>query len=289
MSGPADEARLFRAVDKPPIPPYSNTDVYTSSDDPGGSGMTTLDKASAIPLYYQLKVWLTQRIQDGTLAPGQQIPTEQELCTQFGLSRGTVRQALTELAADGHVYLVRGRGTYVSESVPERWSVSSMVSMSDILEQRGLAFERQVHELSPRAATPAIATALRVEPQTPLVYLKRLWLVEGEPLMVADSYLPEKLAGGLYRVDLNNQSLYQALESVCGVKVARVDRTLSVRLADEEERALLKLAAPAAVHMLEDRAFAGPCGHTENRPVEYSQTVIRGDKSRFELQSRRVE
>jgi GntR family transcriptional regulator len=269
MSGPADEARLFRAVDKPPIPPYSNTDVYTSSDDPGGSGMTTLDKASAIPLYYQLKVWLTQRIQDGTLAPGQQIPTEQELCTQFGLSRGTVRQALTELAADGHVYLVRGRGT--------------------ILEQRGLAFERQVHELSPRAATPAIATALRVEPQTPLVYLKRLWLVEGEPLMVADSYLPEKLAGGLYRVDLNNQSLYQALESVCGVKVARVDRTLSVRLADEEERALLKLAAPAAVHLLEDRAFAGPSGHTENRPVEYSQTVIRGDKSRFELQSRRVE
>jgi GntR family transcriptional regulator len=251
--------------------------------------MTTLDKASAIPLYYQLKVWLTQRIQDGTLAPGQQIPTEQELCTQFSLSRGTVRQALTELAAEGHVYLVRGRGTYVSESVPERWSVSSMVSMSDILEQRGLAFERQVHELSPQAATPAIATALRVEPQTPLVYLKRLWLVEGEPLMVAASYLPEKLAGGLYRVDLNNQSLYQALESVCGVKVARVDRTLSVRLADPKECLLLKLEPPAAVHLLEDRAFEGPSGPTENHPVEYSQTVIRGDKSRFELQSRRVE
>jgi len=244
-----------------------------------------LDRDSALPLYYQLKQWLVQRITSGALKPGDQIPTEQVLCEQFGLSRGTVRSALSELMTEGRLYLVRGRGTYVAQPTPQRWSLSSFVSISDALRQQGRNFERRVLDLLPIAAPPAAATALGLEPSNPVVYLKRLWLVEGQPFMIAVSYLPEKAASGLYGLDLTNRSLYQTLEKVCGLRVRRVDRALGVRLAEDSECALLNLASPSAVHFLEDLAYTDLEGPSAAKPVEYSQTILRGDKGRFEIQS----
>src|SRR3972149_1507102 len=141
--------------------------------------MATLDKASAIPLYFQLERWLIDRVADGELQPGHQIPSEQELCREFSLSRGTVRQALSELASEGHIYLVRGRGTFVAERIPDRWSLSSYVSISEALRQSGLAVERRVLMVGWASATPQVATALHIEPQAQVMRLKRLWLPRG--------------------------------------------------------------------------------------------------------------
>ena len=275
---------LVLGVDSSARIAYSNTDVYTSYPRPNVL-TAALDRDSALPLYYQLKQWLVQRIASGALSPGDQIPTEQVLCEQFGLSRGTVRSALSELMAEGRLYLVRGRGTYVAQPTTQRWSLGTFVSISDALRQRGRSFECRVLDLLPVAAPPAAATALGLEPSNPVVYLKRLWMVEGEPLILGISYFPEKVAGGLYGVDLTNRSLYQALEKVCGLRVRRVDRALGVRLAEDSECALLNLTSPSAVHFLEDLAYTELEGPLETKPVEYTQMIIRGDKGRFEIQS----
>ena len=247
-----------------------------------------LDRTSVLPLYYQLKQWLAQEIDSGALKPGDRVPTEQELCTRMGLSRGTVRAALSELIAEGRLYMVRGRGTYVSHPTPQLWSISSFVSISDALAQQGHTFERRVLDLLIITPPPQVATALRLGSGRQVIYLKRLWLTEGQPLMIAISYLPEKIAAGLMQVDLNNRPLYHTLEVVCGIRIRRVDRTLGVRLADESERALLNLVPPAPVYLLEDRAYEAVELPDEALPVEYSQTIIRGDKQRFEIQSIQV-
>lgn len=81
--------------------------------------MLGLDKRSSVPLYAQLKVWLTDKIESGEYKPGDKIPTELSLCDSLGLSRPTVRQAIAEMVAEGHLYIVKGKGTFVSEE-PER-------------------------------------------------------------------------------------------------------------------------------------------------------------------------
>ena len=68
-----------------------------------------------MPLYRQLEEILKQRIKNGELKPGDQIPTEYELCEDFGISRISVRQALAELANDGFLCRHQGRGTFVND------------------------------------------------------------------------------------------------------------------------------------------------------------------------------
>ena len=73
-----------------------------------------LDRSGPVPLYYQLKQWVSAHILSGDLVPGAQLPEDFELCQRLGVSRGVVRQAMTELCDEGLIDRQRGRGTFVS-------------------------------------------------------------------------------------------------------------------------------------------------------------------------------
>jgi multiple sugar transport system substrate-binding protein len=76
--------------------------------------MNAIDRSSAIPLYYQLKLYFKRQIEGGQLKPGDQLPTEAELCERLGVSRAPVRQAMAELARDGLIYRRAGAGSFVA-------------------------------------------------------------------------------------------------------------------------------------------------------------------------------
>ena len=75
---------------------------------------TSIERESPIPLYYQLKQLLVERIKHNELQPGDIFPTEEQLQKKYQLSRTTVRQALKELEIEGLISRHRGRGTFVS-------------------------------------------------------------------------------------------------------------------------------------------------------------------------------
>ena len=74
-----------------------------------------LDKTVPVPLYFQLKTLIAQEIADGSYPVGSLIPTENELSDMFGISRTTVRQAISELVQEGKLYRVKSKGTFVSK------------------------------------------------------------------------------------------------------------------------------------------------------------------------------
>ncbi len=76
--------------------------------------MAIIDRNSAIPIYYQLKQHLKSQIEAGELRPGDQLPTEAELCDQLSISRAPVRQAMAELAREGLIYRRAGAGSFVA-------------------------------------------------------------------------------------------------------------------------------------------------------------------------------
>jgi multiple sugar transport system substrate-binding protein len=77
--------------------------------------MFEIDKSVPIPLYYQLKELIKKKIESGEFKPGDRLPTEQELCEMFGISRTPVRQALTELTHEGILYRRPALGTFISD------------------------------------------------------------------------------------------------------------------------------------------------------------------------------
>lgn len=237
-----------------------------------------IDKNSSIPLYYQLKIWLKERINKGVYRPGDQIPTESDLCNQFNLSRGPVRQALKELINDGRLYLVRGMGTYVAEKATENWQVVTAVSFSEGLQQMGVSFTTKVLAKKTINAEPYVATKLKIVPNSNVIFLKRLRYLEGEPAILMVSFLIEKLVSNIIDIDFTNKSLYQVLDSACNVKIAAQDRTMYIGSANEEEARLLNIPKASAIQRFEDLAY-----DSRGVLVEYSNTAFRGDKSRFHL------
>jgi ABC-type glycerol-3-phosphate transport system substrate-binding protein len=112
-----------------------------------------IDRSVPIPAYYQLKQLLKEQIQQGQLKPGDQVPTEGELCARYRLSRTPVRQALLELTAEGLLVRTPGRGTFVRrpDSAPETTTLRALVSderWRDLLDQAVAGWNR-THPQSP--------------------------------------------------------------------------------------------------------------------------------------------
>ena len=89
----------------------------------------TLERSSVIPLYYQLQEILIEQIDSGMLKPTDPIPSENELCRMYGVSKNTVLQAIQSLVNKRLVYRVRGKGTFVADS-KIRQSITSFLGYS---------------------------------------------------------------------------------------------------------------------------------------------------------------
>ena len=112
--------------------------------------MANIDRNSPIPIYHQLKTMIQEQVESGKWRPGDCIPTEQELCQLYDISRSPVRQALKELAYDGLLIRRPGLGTFVSEKIAVAPSpdtpiqmLSSNPSWSDVLDRSSHAWNME--------------------------------------------------------------------------------------------------------------------------------------------------
>src|SRR5262245_60949211 len=154
-----------------------------------GREMTALKK-NGIPIYHQLHEIFEERIASGEWAPGELIPNELDLCHQFEVSRGPVRQALDRLVQAGKVSRKQGKGTVVLPPKIEG-ELAGFYSFTTLIEQKGfqhsartLSFERLIASGSP-------ARHLELAPDAPIYKIRRLRLANGEPLILETLYLPE--------------------------------------------------------------------------------------------------
>ena len=74
-----------------------------------------INRDSALPLYYQLKEHIKEAIVSGHFKPNDRLPTEEQLCKIFSVSRPVVRQAYEELIKEGYIDRIKGSGTFVEE------------------------------------------------------------------------------------------------------------------------------------------------------------------------------
>jgi GntR family transcriptional regulator len=184
------------------------------------------------PLWVQAVNLINGEIRNGALAPGARLPPERELCQQLGISRVTLRKALTKLVDDGVLTASHGRGWYVA-SPAERgreWP-NSLESFTETAARMGLVATSRVLRADVRAATLDEAEELLVAPGAPLFYLERVRLLSALPIAVDTSMVPLGLAPDIATADFARESLYQRLEAA-GLTIARADTTIEAREAD---------------------------------------------------------
>jgi GntR family transcriptional regulator len=235
---------------------------------------------SGVPLYRQIEAELRERIRNGALRPGAQVPTEPELMGEYGVSRATVRQALAGLIAEGLLEIRRGLGTYVVAPRFEH-TIGGFYSFSREIERHGLQPGTKVLELRKEPAADVAAEALGIPVGTEVVALRRLRLAGPDPLVVETSHLPAARFPGLERVDFSRVRLYDTLMNSYGCRPTRARETFEPVLLTADEAGLLDQRRGEPALRVDRIAF-----DQDDQPIEFCRSTVRGDRYRYSVELR---
>jgi GntR family transcriptional regulator len=233
---------------------------------------TPHESHETVPKPYQVRVALTELL--GTLEPGQPLPPERTLAQRFGVSRSTVRQAITDMVAAGLVQRQHGSGTYpvaAKVELPLR-----LASYTRDVSDQGLRPTSRVVSMRKVASDAAIAGALGIDTGAKVWRLERLRLTDSAPLAVECSHLPVARFRDLGKHMNDDVSLYRVLEAEYGLTVARATQTVETAMATPEEYRLLEADSAAPVLVLTRTTY-----DQRGEPVEYVLSTYRGDRCRL--------
>jgi GntR family transcriptional regulator len=235
-----------------------------------------IDRSSAIPLYHQFKMYIIEMIKNKNFNPGQRIPSETSLCTQFGLSRYPIRQALAELVQEGWLLRLRGKGTFVSTPRVQLSVTWQLLGFNEDMERKGHKVETRILENRIDGSRTDVAENLQIQEQTPVVCISRLRLLDGYPYLVDYIYVRSDLCPGLENLDLNNVSLFGTFRKYYGLTIARAHRTLTIESASASIAKMLLLKNGSPLFKLTD-----VCYSNTNVPVQFASVLINSERSEF--------
>jgi GntR family transcriptional regulator len=240
--------------------------------------MLDIDRASPLPLYSQLKRALAGQIAAGTLAPGDRLPSEPELCARFALSRTTVRQALAELELEGTLRREKGRGTFVAERKDTSGFLQSSLGFYDEAVQAGHTVSSQVLRLEHEPLPGWATESLQLPTATPGVTIERVRSLDGAVVMYVQNHLLGEFAGTLLEADLTRASLYATLRERHGISVEGGRRVVEAVTASDRLAELLAVEPGFPLLFVESVSW-----NAGGRPFECYRAWHRSDRSRIEV------
>lgn len=239
--------------------------------------MYTLDRDNPTPLYEQIKTILREQIAMGVLAPGTALPTENELCKTYQVSRITVVKALSDLTHDGLIHRVQGKGSIVNPTpifnvmdrilgFTETMRLNGRVPRSTVLSTRTFEGDFELNKLF----------QLPVNQKTRFVEFKRLMSVDGTPAVLFTIIVREEIGSKILEHPLDNVSFYKLYHEILGRPVSQNETTLTPILATPEAIEFLHIK-PNTPHFL----FQGLSFIEGDVPIELSRGIFRGDLFQF--------
>lgn len=241
------QSRAPGTASDPPLPtPYAEADPVGVS-----LGKAKLDKSSSSTLHSQLSDIMREKIYSRAWTTGKKIPSEHELMEMFGLSRGTVRHAIKSLVDEGLLVQSHGRGTFVAESGISHVAGRGTISFAESLREQGKSFTTEVIDQVVIPAPADIAYELDLEPGAPMLFLRRVRRVGGEPIMCIESWISTERCPDIDEADFTVEGGNAAVERCSGKRVGHVKVRYTARAAGSEHAGYLGCDASAPLLVLE--------------------------------------
>jgi GntR family transcriptional regulator len=232
------------------------------------------------PLHARVSEELRGRIVRGDLPPGAALPSEAQLCVEFGASRGTIRAALQTLRHAGLIDGGQGRPPQVRDNTLSQ-PFENLLSFSAWAEKAGRVPGQRTIELARRGATSAVARSLGVPEGTPVVDLLRVRLLDGEAVMLERASWRYDVGRLLFDFDPDSGSIYRYLMDA-GVDLRTARHTMDAVAADPTDAELLGIDLGTPL-LRERRAARGGNGDV----LECGDDRYRSDRVTFTFDNAR--
>lgn len=229
------------------------------------------------PRYIEIKEAIRQSISDGEYAISQALPSENTLTRKFGVSRVTVRHALSELQKERLIFSRHGKGHFVARPIVVQ-SLSRLLGLGETAESRGFRIRSEVLSAKVVKAHADIAAGLQVASGTDVFEIKRLRFMNDKPLSLDLSYFPAEIGQRLADCDLVNTDVFVLLERELDIELGLAD--IKIRLSpapDDVASALETETGDATLHITRLTST------TDGDPVDFEYIYGRGDAFQFQV------
>ncbi len=226
-----------------------------------------IDRESYEPAYNQLAKILRRQIAEGLFRPGDQLPSESQLCRRFGISPMTVRRTINLLADQGVVNTAQGRGTFVA-ALELSAAVFDLQELNSLFSQDAGGSIRLL-DVRVVSADQRTARKLDIQPGASAIYIRRLFLNQGKPIFYHRAYLVYDPTRPIVEAEMDVTSLQGLFSNVDNSLLKRGQLSIEATLMNHEEAELLQKPMPSAAFYLEHLFF-----DYHNKPLSWGWFII---------------
>jgi GntR family transcriptional regulator len=222
--------------------------------------------ANSLPLHIQVRETIRRQVKDGELIDKTgRLMTEAELGKHFGVSRITIRNAITPLVDEGMFARARGRGTFLRSNQPENW-VGRLMGFSETIKDAGYQPGAKVLQ---QGMTNRHDAEVRAQLRERAVWqLKRVRLADDIPIAIEHAFYPPDIGLELEKRDLTSIIMYRVFESELGFDIKEAMQTISASLADATSAKLLGVKVGSPLLSMERLTLS-----KDERPLELLRSV----------------
>ena len=220
---------------------------------------------------------LRQRIDSGELAPGSRMETEMELRQRYGVSRETIRHALSLLEAEGYITRRVSAGTFVREKKAQYAPARFHESFTEQMHRLGKVPSSEIRSIEILTDLPAQASAaLALQPGERVYRVKRVRLGDKIPMAYEISYIRQRLCPNLHTKLLEDTSLYRLYEEEYHLNMDSIEIKIEATMADSTVQKLLDLKNTSAVLKMTSLMHL-----SDGTPLYYVISYHAGDKYEY--------
>ncbi|GCR21571.1 transcriptional repressor [Escherichia coli] len=232
------------------------------------------------PLYRQIADRIREQITCGELKPGDALPTESALQTEFGVSRVTVRQALRQLVEQQILESIQGSGTYVKEE-RVNYDIFQLTSFDEKLSDRHVETHSEVLIFEVIPADNFLQQQLQISEQDRVWHVKRVRYRKQKPVALEETWMPLALFPDLTWQVMEN-SKYHFIEEVKKMVIDRSEQEIIPLMPTEEMRRLLNISQTKPILEKVSRGYL-----VDGQVFEYSRNAFNTDDYKFTLIAQR--
>lgn len=222
----------------------------------------TIDRQSQQKLYVQVYSIIKDKIEKGEWSSATQIPTEDELCRSYDVSKATIRIALSELVRDGYLTRQQGKGTFVAFAMPN-FGMAMKTSLTEDMFGKEVNAKKEILMKGVKEPSEDIKAYLKIDESIYYVLSKRI--VEGNPAFLEESFFPLFIFPGIENEDICQTSFYKLVEKKSIKRISRLLQTIESTEIEGDAADILKVknGSPAILlHRLLFDSHGGPIAYT---------------------------
>lgn len=238
--------------------------------------MGLLNVNTPIPLYFQLQEILRDKIENGQWKPGEHLPSEEELCEEYKVSRITVRNALGRLELEGFINRSPGKGTIAAFPKVSELILISLTGSYASLNSGGRRISTKVISAEVVEPTMRVQKVLHLKEKDKVSKIIRIRNLDDEPLFWTKGYVPYNLCPTFVNSDFEHHSFYEILEQDFGIIPHHSVRTIETELATSRDIDYLDIKSGTPLNVV-----TSVCYIKDGTPMEFSSSFFRGDRTKF--------